>query len=75
MIRGHLSSSESQKCIVCGKLTSDYVIWHESGITIQIPVHTGERYPIIENDIERAIKAQFQSIKSILKLAIGGRDK
>ncbi|MGG4288336.1 hypothetical protein ABEW81_11120 [Priestia megaterium] len=32
------SSSESKKCLVCGKVTGSYKVYEESGISIKLPL-------------------------------------
>lgn len=34
---GTISSSESEKCIVCGRKTADRKVYHQSGMRIVIP--------------------------------------
>jgi hypothetical protein len=35
---GHVSSSESKPCAVCGKKTAHYKVYEQSGISVKIPL-------------------------------------
>lgn len=35
---GYISSSSSEKCLVCGKRTSTFKAYHQSGMEIRVPL-------------------------------------
>ena len=61
---GHNSSTESRKCIICGKLTGTSKIYFQSGIEVLIPV-CDEHYRQI--DVKKLLAATITNLKKVIK--------
>ncbi|GGJ11307.1 hypothetical protein [Paenibacillus hunanensis] len=69
---GTISSSESEKCIVCGRQTADRKVYHQSGIQVVIPACHIARDCFDKADVKRMLadirylknEAEYQRIRA-----------
>lgn len=65
---GHLSSSETKPCMICGKQTANYKTYEQSHMVITLPVcvsETGDCYDQI--DVKRVASRALTDIKQSIK--------
>lgn len=66
MHEGFISSSESEKCVVCGKKTANYRSYYQSGIKVVIPLCDdvyNNRYCWKGVDVKAMLKRQLIELK------------
>ncbi|MCP1134363.1 hypothetical protein NKT34_13745 [Paenibacillus polysaccharolyticus] len=65
---GHASSSESKRCVVCGKKTNNYKTYEQSDMVITIPAcvnEVGDCYDQV--DVRRLASRSLTDIKKNIK--------
>ncbi len=65
---GHLSSTESKKCVVCGKKTANYKTYEQTNIELRIPLcDTDEIRCYSKVDISDTANIAIRLIKKEIK--------
>jgi hypothetical protein len=65
---GHASSSQSKRCVVCGKKTNNYKTYEQSDMVITIPacvIEVGDCYDQV--DVKRIAARALTDIKQNIK--------
>ncbi|OMF05236.1 hypothetical protein BK129_14710 [Paenibacillus amylolyticus] len=62
---GFVSSSESKKCVICGKQTGNYKRYEQSNMVLTIPAHAGDCYDQV--DVKRLASRALTDIKQNIK--------
>lgn len=62
------SSSESKKCLICGKKTGSYKVYEESGISIKIPLcQTNEGGCYFKVNVKQMATLAIRTLKTEIK--------
>lgn len=64
---GSISGSESEKCIVCGRKTSDYKVYHQSGMKIVVPTCHHARDCFSKVDVRKIASRALTDIKQAVQ--------
>lgn len=69
MNEGYMSSSESRKCVVCGRQTANYKTYEQAGIKVVIPLCDdayNNRYCWKGVDAKQLVKRQLIELKQMV---------